>query len=68
MTHIVIVASINKIIALNLQAFASLDLNGDGVISRREIEVADWNQLREYANEVITYRGVINQTSHIDLL
>ena len=68
MTHIVIVASINKTIALNLQAFASLDLNGDGVLSRREIDVADWNQLREYANEVITYRGVINQTSSIDLL
>jgi len=68
MTHIVIVASINKIIAFNMQAFAILDLSGDGGLSRREIEVADWNQLREYAFEVITYRGVINQTSPIDLL
>ena len=49
----VIAATINNIIAFNLQAFASLDLNGDGVLSRNEIETADWNQLREYGNEVI---------------
>ena len=48
-----IAATINKIIAFNLQAFASIDLNGDGVLSRNEIETADWNQLREYGNEVI---------------
>jgi len=58
----VIAATINKFIGLNLQAFASLDLNGDGVLSRNEIETADWNHLREYGNEVTgQYRGEVNQ-------
>jgi len=51
----VIVANINKTVVLNLQAVAYLDLNGDGGLSRSEIEAADWNQLRGVGNEVIYY-------------